>query len=369
MTLASNGLENSVPYKWTYADATARTTDTGFTADDVGKFALQLDTGSLYRLTATTPTWQLAAGTGDMLSTNNLSDVANVATARTNLGLGTAATHDVPATGDASATQVPLGNDSRLSDDRTPTAHATSHEIGGSDAFTGIVPGSAFAPAGLTGATAASRYVGATASGAPASGTFAMGDFVIDQTGKVWICTTAGSPGTWTQITSAGGGGGAMTQIGRTVLGAAAATITFSSIPGTYSDLLLVWQLTGASTSTVRLRFNGDTAANYNWAFLDQENGSMFGGESYGDTSINLRDATTNATSGTTTIANYAGTTFQKDVVSSSAPNYGNSTTGSRVQNEAGRWKSTAAITSITLFLASGGNFAAGSVVSLYGLG
>lgn len=211
MTLASNGLENSVPYKWTYADATARTTDTGFTADDVGKFALQLDTGSLYRLTATTPTWQLAAGTGDMLSTNNLSDVANVATARTNLGLGTAATHDVPASGDASATQVPLGNDSRLSDARTPTAHATSHQSGGSDAFTGIMPGSAFAPAGLTGATAASRYVGATASGAPASGTFAVGDFVIDQTAKIWICTVAGSPGTWTQL-SGGGGGGAPTS-------------------------------------------------------------------------------------------------------------------------------------------------------------
>lgn len=50
---------------------------------------------------------------------------------------------------------------------------------------------------GLTGATAASRYVGATASGAPASGTFAVGDFVIDQTGTIWICTVAGSPGTW----------------------------------------------------------------------------------------------------------------------------------------------------------------------------
>lgn len=53
-------------------------------------------------------------------------------------------------------------------------------------------------PLGLTGATAATRYVGATASGAPASGTFAVGDFAIDQTGKVYICTVAGSPGTWT---------------------------------------------------------------------------------------------------------------------------------------------------------------------------
>jgi hypothetical protein len=51
----------------------------------------------------------------------------------------------------------------------------------------------------FTGATAASGYVGGTASGAPVSGTFAVGDFAIDQTGIVWICTTAGSPGTWTK--------------------------------------------------------------------------------------------------------------------------------------------------------------------------
>jgi len=57
-------------------------------------------------------------------------------------------------------------------------------------------------PLGLTGATAATRYVGATASGAPASGTFAVGDFIIDQSGKVWVCTVAGTPGTWVQISS-----------------------------------------------------------------------------------------------------------------------------------------------------------------------
>lgn len=61
------------------------------------------------------------------------------------------------------------------------------------------------APTGLTGATAASRYVGATTSGAPSGGTFVKGDFVIDQTGKVFVCTTAGSPGTWTQVGGSGG--------------------------------------------------------------------------------------------------------------------------------------------------------------------
>lgn len=73
--------------------------------------------------------------TGDFAQTaNNLSDVT-ASTARTNLGLGTSATHDVPASGNASATQVPLGNDTRLSDSRTPTAHATTHISTGTDAI------------------------------------------------------------------------------------------------------------------------------------------------------------------------------------------------------------------------------------------
>jgi hypothetical protein len=50
---------------------------------------------------------------------------------------------------------------------------------------------------GLTGAVAGARFVGATASGAPTSGTFVVGDYVVDQTGQMWVCTVAGSPGTW----------------------------------------------------------------------------------------------------------------------------------------------------------------------------
>ena len=50
---------------------------------------------------------------------------------------------------------------------------------------------------GLPGATAATRYVGGTTNGAPTSGTFAVGDFIVDQTATIWVCTTAGTPGTW----------------------------------------------------------------------------------------------------------------------------------------------------------------------------
>jgi hypothetical protein len=66
-------------------------------------------------------------------------------------------------------------------------------------------------PLGLPGATAATRYVGATATGAPASGTFAVGDFAVAQDGSLYICTAAGSPGTWTAVS---GGGGAPTPAG-----------------------------------------------------------------------------------------------------------------------------------------------------------
>ena len=51
---------------------------------------------------------------------------------------------------------------------------------------------------GAPGATAATRFVGGTASGAPVTGTFAVGDFVIDRTPCIWVCIRAGSPGTWT---------------------------------------------------------------------------------------------------------------------------------------------------------------------------
>lgn len=70
------------------------------------------------------------------------------------------------------------------------------------------IPGAQGYPLGLTGATAATRYVGGTTSGSPATGTFAVGDFIIDETGAVYVCTVAGSPGTWTQ--AGGGGSGAV---------------------------------------------------------------------------------------------------------------------------------------------------------------
>ena len=51
---------------------------------------------------------------------------------------------------------------------------------------------------GVGNATSATRYVGGTSVGAPTTGTFAAGDWIVDLTGTIWVCLTAGTPGTWT---------------------------------------------------------------------------------------------------------------------------------------------------------------------------
>lgn len=79
----------------------------------------------------------------------------------------------------------------------TGTTTATFAQVGAAGA--GEISGTDFKATGLTGAVAASRYVGATAGGAPTTGTFVTGDVVFDQTGKEWICTAGGSPGTFDQ--------------------------------------------------------------------------------------------------------------------------------------------------------------------------
>ena len=51
--------------------------------------------------------------------------------------------------------------------------------------------------------------------------------------------------------------------IATTTLGSAQATITFSSIPSTYTDLVVVVSALDSNNATPQLQFNNDTATNY----------------------------------------------------------------------------------------------------------
>ena len=79
-----------------------------------------------------------STGTGVTIpaATDSVAGVLDAARATKIDGLGTAAAKDIPAAGNASATQVVYGSDTRLADARTPTAHASSHGTGQSDAIT-----------------------------------------------------------------------------------------------------------------------------------------------------------------------------------------------------------------------------------------
>ncbi|QKW31419.1 collagen-like protein (plasmid) [Streptomyces seoulensis] len=67
-----------------------------------------------------------------LVKSQNLADLPDAAAARTSLGLGVAATRNVGTT----TGTVAAGDDSRLTNARTPTTHAASHASGGSDPVT-----------------------------------------------------------------------------------------------------------------------------------------------------------------------------------------------------------------------------------------
>lgn len=67
MTIATDGLFNCKPYKYTYADATARGAASGFVPADVGVLALQLDNASLWLLSDDSPvTWVQIGGSAGL---------------------------------------------------------------------------------------------------------------------------------------------------------------------------------------------------------------------------------------------------------------------------------------------------------------
>lgn len=156
------------------------------------------------------------------------------------------------------------------------TGHTTDHNTIADD-LTLIGSAVPLVTGGLTGATAAMRYVGATSSGAPVSGTFVTGDVSGDQSGKLWMCTAAGSPGTWTQIgaslsnpmtttgdviTATSGGTPARLAIGSAgqYLVVSGGTPVWGGLTGTLTGYIApaVVTLTGASTVSVNAASGND---------------------------------------------------------------------------------------------------------------
>ena len=161
-----------------------------------------------------------------------------------------------------------------------------------------------------------------------------------------------------------------------TVSAGGAASIDFTSIPATYTDLLVV--LSGRGDATVYnnlLRFNNDSGSNYKWRNLYAFSGSVYSENDGAASPENtyIRFGYTNASSMTASsfgsaqayIPNYAGSSYKS--VSMDGVQESNASTGVGAAFAAGLWNSTSAINRVTI-TPSTGNFVQYSTAYLYGI-
>ena len=154
-----------------------------------------------------------------------------------------------------------------------------------------------------------------------------------------------------------------------TVTASGSSAVSFTSIPATYTDLVLVCNTQVASgVSDVNIRVNSDTATNYSRTIL------------YGDGSSAASARNTNQTYFQPEVYGYVNTTYSQNMIVQFM-NYSNTTTFktflSRANNATtgvdaivGLWRSTSAINRIDIAPVAGAAtfFSAGSTFSLYGI-
>lgn len=172
---------------------------------------------------------------------------------------------------------------------------------------------------------------------------------------------------------------GALTQISQVVTSGSATTVTFSGIPGTYSNLIVKFvgrsNQTGTATDTLNVQCNGDTGSNYNSNFMFAENTTV------GANSLNPgaymvlgnlpQSGVTTGEAATVNIdvIGYANATFFKNFIATNSLLQGGlGSHASTLLTLVGEWQNTATITSLTLYLGSGSSFLDRTTATLYGV-
>lgn len=157
--------------------------------------------------------------------------------------------------------------------------------------------------------------------------------------------------------------------IASNTLGSANSTVTFSSIPGTFTDLVLVASFASAvADNDVRCTVNSDTGTNYSYTRLSGNGTSATSSRNSNQVFFAQYYVIGTSTSTQSIIWNvldYSNTTTYKTILSRI------SAADKELSASVGLWRSTAAVTSIT-FTNAGNNspaqFAAGSTFKLYGI-
>lgn len=167
---------------------------------------------------------------------------------------------------------------------------------------------------------------------------------------------------------------GAFESIATTTLSTSTATIAFSSIPETYKHLQVRYLARtdrAAFEDIVLVRFNSDTGSNYSRHYLYGDGASSGSGGAASQTYI-LTDGCTGASTtasvfgcGVLDVFDYANTNKYKTLRGLTA--YDRNGGGLIVANS-GNWRSTSAITAITITSFNSANFVQYSSFALYGV-
>ena len=156
-------------------------------------------------------------------------------------------------------------------------------------------------------------------------------------------------------------------KIATTTLSSASATVTFSSISGAYTDLVLVTDniFNTTNLAAAYLRFNSDTGSNYSYQSM-QGTGTVAAGERGSSQSYMYvaRSFGGDQTHNIINIMNYSNTTTNKTVLSRCGSGGESSSTVTAV----GLWRSTSAISTILMGIDGGYNFVSGATFALYGI-
>lgn len=146
-------------------------------------------------------------------------------------------------------------------------------------------------------------------------------------------------------------------------LGSASNSLTFSSIPATYTDLILVINATASGGGlNPQIQFNGDTASNYSLTWMYGNGSAAFSGRYSSQTSSYIGYlTTTEPATFIVQVQNYSNSTTNKTAV------FRWNATNTEVGAGVCLWRSTATINSLTV-KTSANNYAAGSTFTLYGI-
>jgi len=158
----------------------------------------------------------------------------------------------------------------------------------------------------------------------------------------------------------------AYTALANVTLGSTASSVTFSSIAGSYRDLVLVTNIIGATAgdSVLKINLNSDTASNYSFVSMGGNGStasSTTGTQAYMRANITALFSSANQMMTVSNFQDYSVTDKHKTVLHR-ADSANNGTVAI-----AGRWASTSAITTIAL-TSTDSSFAAGSTFALYGV-